>query len=118
MDKKLGRLHASLDDKIKRANEKEQERKRLFSFEKSLKVQWRHRPDNSEKVKNLEFQQEGAFARNRWAQKAEEALYSQLNTVRGIIDGYRQGLSNFTERVRTDVTDVLGGFLFELFWEV
>lgn len=68
--KKLGRLQASLDDEIRRANEEEKELKRLFLFERSIKVHLRHRPDDSEKGEDLQSQPNGAVGKKRRAQKA------------------------------------------------
>lgn len=114
MVKKLPWLQASLKDKKRRVNEDQKERKSLFLSEKSLKALLRDNRDDSKKGENLQYQLDCAVAKDRWAQKAVKYLHSQLDTVRATVDCYRRRLANFTERVRTDVTDGFGSFLFQL----
>lgn len=69
-----------------------------------------HRRNDSWMVQDLQYQLNGTVVKERRAQNAVECMQSQLDTVRAIVDSYRQSLSNSTERMRTDVTDGFGGF--------
>lgn len=106
-----------LDDETRRVNEEEKERERLFLSEKFLEVHFEHKPDESEKVEDLQFQLDNAVTMAHQAQRTVECPWSQLDTVRAIVDSYRWSLSNITERMTTDVTDGLDGILLEFLQE-
>lgn len=76
MDTKKGRLQPFSDDEITHANEEEKERKRLFLFEKSLKEVKRHRPINSDKIEDKQYQLRGAVDKALLAQKTAESRQS------------------------------------------
>lgn len=76
-----------------------------------------HRPDDSEKLEDLQYQLNGSVGKKQRAQKAVEPLQSQLDSARATVDIYGRDLANFTKRVRTDVSDGIDGILFEFLQE-
>lgn len=72
MEADRGRLQASSNDETKRENEAQKECKRSFLFKKSARVQFVHRPDDSENVRNLRYQPDGAIAKELQAPKPFE----------------------------------------------
>lgn len=76
-------------------------------------MQLRQRPDDSEKVEDLQYQADGAVDNKRRAQKTMECLQSQLDTFQAIFDSCRRGLPTLAEAIRTHVTDGFGDLLFK-----
>lgn len=89
----------------------------MFLSEKSLKAQLRHRPVSNEKIEYLQCQLDGAFSKKCQAQKTADPLQRQLDTVRSSVNDYRQCFPEFTNHMRTDVTDGFIHFLFEILQE-
>lgn len=58
----------------KRANQEETEQKLLFLLEKSFKAQLQHRPDNTEKIEDLQNSLEGTVAKEHFVQKMMDSL--------------------------------------------
>lgn len=97
-------------DEAGRENEEKKEPSRLFPSRKSLETQWRHRSDDSEKVKDLQNQLDGGVAKERRAQVSVKFLQIQLYTVQATVASYHGGFPDVTKRIRTAVTDGIGGF--------
>lgn len=64
--------------------------------------------------KDLQHELVCTDAKIRRVQKTVQSPQRQFDTIRATVDRYRRGLLNFTERVRTEVTDSFGVFLFDV----
>lgn len=68
-ERKPGRLHRSLENKTKPAEEGEKEGRRSHISKKYLKVQFRHRHADSKTFEDVQYHPDGAVAEKLRAQK-------------------------------------------------
>lgn len=59
-------------------------------------MQFQHRPDDSAKVDDIQYQLNGAVCDKLRAQKTAEFLQSQVDSVRDTVDSYKRVPPNIT----------------------